>query len=183
MKTERSGPSPLAAPAEGARRYRLADVFTLVEHGKLKSTLLLYSFSMAFLILALYAAAFLLLLRPLDGLVSGRMSAPMASWIEGLVPSLLGTGLCVLLQTRIREKRMMPLGFVWLWLMVLPTLAVLLWMLAPEDRAVYLASIAAPMALLPLAIGTASSFFLYIRHMRSAVPGRDAEGTLHEPQR
>ncbi len=73
----------------------------------------------------------------------------------------------------------MPLSFVWLALMILPTLAILLSMLTHEDRMIYL-SIAAPMALLPLAVGTASAFILYFRHKSSAASGRDAEGTVHE---
>lgn len=153
---------PLSTGEEKQGYHSFTDIFKVAQNGRLKSTLMLYSFSMAFVIMTIYAGSYLLLLRPLDSLLSGKLPLQMVSWIEGLVPALLGTFVCVLLQLRIRQRRMMPFSFMWLVLMVLSTLLILLSILEKEDRLLYL-SIAAPMALLPLAVGTAVSLFIYFR--------------------
>ena len=168
MKTQKPMPP---SPGDENRSFRLMEAFSLVENGRLKSTLLLYSFALAFVFLAIYAAAYLLLLAPLNSLMDGWMPVPMINWLEGLVPAALGTGVCLLMQLRLREGRLVPAAYVWLALMVLPTLLILLSMLEPVDRLTYL-SIAAPMALLPLAMGMASSFFLYFRRRHGPDPDR-----------
>ena len=142
--------------------YSLSDLFKVTQNGRLKSTLMLYSFSMAFVILAIYIGAYLLLLRPLDSLLSSNLPLQVINWIEGLVPALLATFICTLLQFRIRERRMIPFSFMWLILIVIPTLLILLTMLEEEDRLLYF-SIVSPMVLLPLAVGMATSLIIFFR--------------------
>ncbi len=177
MDTHSNTPPAGSAKSRGPRARRLADLFTLVENGRLKSTLLLYSFSMGFVVFAVYAAAYALLLKPLDALFSGRMPAPLANWLEAAVPAMIGTAVCLLLQARIRERRMVPLAFMWLAFLVIPTLGGVLAMLEPADRQLYF-GIAAPVTLLPLGIGAASSLWLYFRKTAAfAAPGRDERKT------
>ena len=45
--------------------------FQMTENGKVKSTLILYSFCLCWVFIAVYFAAFAFLLDPLDALVSG----------------------------------------------------------------------------------------------------------------
>ena len=49
--------------------------FQMTENGKVKSTLLLYSFCLCWVFIAIYVAAFFFLLDPLEALVSGAPKA------------------------------------------------------------------------------------------------------------
>lgn len=89
------------------------DMFTLVENGKIKSTFLLYAFALSFVFLAAYGIAFVLLIDPIEHLFSG-VSPLMAGALECLIPSLAGTGVCLLCQRAARNKAIAPAAFVFL---------------------------------------------------------------------
>ena len=63
--------------------------FQMTENGKVKSTLLLYSFCLCWVFIAVYAALFVFLLDPLDALVSGAPGI-VAHVVEAVVPALVG---------------------------------------------------------------------------------------------
>ncbi|MDL2317760.1 hypothetical protein LJC74_01520 [Eubacteriales bacterium OttesenSCG-928-A19] len=158
---------------DAPRKRTFWDAFTLVENGRLKSTFLLYSFALAFVFLAVYILAFWLLLGPLDALIGGRLPVWLTNAVEGLVPGILATALCLLPFARVSNRRMAPAAYVWLALLVLPTLLILVFMLDPQDRGAFFA-IAAPMVLLPLAIGVASAFLVYFRQIKKQREGMHA---------
>ena len=86
------------------------DMFTLVENGKIKSTFLLYAFALSFVFLAAYGIAFFLLIDPIEHLFAG-ISPAIAGALECLVPSILGTAVCLLCQKAARNKALAPAAF------------------------------------------------------------------------
>ena len=89
------------------------DMFTLVENGKIKSTFLLYAFALSFVFLAAYGLAFALLIDPIEHLFAG-VSPALAGALECLVPSVLGTAVCLACQRISRNKALAPAAFCFL---------------------------------------------------------------------
>ena len=81
---------------EQARRVEsFWDAFQLTENGHVKSTLLLNSFCLSILFLAVYGAAFFLLTDPIHAWLA---LAPRAveNLVSALLPALIGTAICAL---------------------------------------------------------------------------------------
>ena len=81
---------------EQARRVEsFWDAFRLTENGHVKSTLLLNSFCLSILFLAVYGAAFFLLTDPIHAWLA---LAPRAveNLVSALLPALIGTAICAL---------------------------------------------------------------------------------------
>ena len=81
---------------EHARRVEsFWDAFRLTENGHVKSTLLLNSFCLSILFLAVYGAAFFLLTDPIHAWLA---LAPRAveNLVSALLPALIGTAICAL---------------------------------------------------------------------------------------
>ena len=79
---------------EQARRVEsFWDAFRLTENGHVKSTLLLNSFCLSILFLAVYGAAFFLLTDPIHAWLA---LAPRAveNLVSALLPALIGTAIC-----------------------------------------------------------------------------------------
>ena len=84
------------AEREKARAQRVDsfwNAFQLTENGHVKSTLLLNSFCLSIVFLAVYFAAFYLLTDPIHALLS---SAPLAveNLANALLPAIVGTAVC-----------------------------------------------------------------------------------------
>ena len=90
--------------------------FQMTENGKVKSTLLLYSFCLCWVFIAVYAALFVFLLDPLDALVSGAPGI-VAHVVEAVVPALVGAVVCVLPWPIIKDKRIIPASYTWIFLL------------------------------------------------------------------
>ncbi len=94
-------------------------------NGRPKSATLLYSFLLAILYIAVYAAAYLILLGPLETALS---AAPV--WVRNvvqyLVPALIGSALCLapyfFLGT---QKRLVPCAYLWLLALLLGAMVVM----------------------------------------------------------
>ena len=110
------------------KKHTFWDMFTLVENGKIKSTFLLYAFALSFVFLAAYGIAFVLLIDPIEHLLVG-ISPRLAGLLECLIPSLLGTAVCLVCQKVARNKALAPAAFGFLTVVALVlggfTLAVL----------------------------------------------------------
>ena len=63
--------------------------FQMTENGKVKSTLMLYSFCLAWLFIFVYGALFFFLLDPLDAVLAG-LPVTAVNLLEALIPSAGG---------------------------------------------------------------------------------------------
>ena len=161
-------------------RSRKADsfwkAFSLTENGKVKSTLMLNSFCLCLLFLAVYVAAFALLLDVIHPLVE---SLPVAviNLVEALVPAIAGTAVCLMTWFLFKEKRMPALAFLWLAFLALACFAAMLVILRGDAAARgFFLQFFALFVPAPILLGGGMSGLLYHRYMkRRAVPALAAE--------
>lgn len=146
---------------------RFWQAFQLTENGRVKSTLLLYSFFLSMVFLAVYFAAYLFLLEPLHTVVGGAPTA-VVHLVEALVPAVAGTAVCALTWLLpLEERRLMPAAYLWLLALALACLAAMLLMMQGDAQAqllfleFFVLSVPAPILL-----GGVLSAFLYQREQR-----------------
>lgn len=140
-------------------------IFLFTKDGKIKSTLLIYSFSFSVLCLAIYFVAYLLMLDGLDSILAGKMSTWLVNLIESLAPALVGTLFCNVFHFPIKDKRIIPAAYIWLILFgVGMTIAIVLGM--PADERILAFSFLMMVVPAPILTGTAFSFFLFFRHRK-----------------
>ena len=159
---------------ERSKLQRRIDSFTralfLDENGKPKSATFLYSFLLAALFGVIYAAAFLLLLDPLE-----TAFAPLpVFWrnvLEYLIPALAGSVPCVLsiFLFRGENKRLVPCAYLWMAaLLVLIMLAALLlidWSDAATEYGLFWMILGLPILISAL-VGGIPAFLLYRRELK-----------------
>lgn len=145
-----------------AKKHTFWDLFSLMEGGRLKSTLLLYSFVLGFVYLAFYLASYLLLLGPIDRLLPGGMAVPLKNLLEAALPSAAATALCLLFFLWVKDKRLVPLGFLWMTAYVLIVAVLLLATLAPDQRGDFL-RLLLMFGWAPVLLGGGSTLALYCR--------------------
>jgi hypothetical protein len=155
---------------------RFWGMFQFTENGRPKSTLLLYSFCLCWVFLAIYGAAFALLIDPLDALVSG---APVlvVNLVEALVPTVVSTAVCALSWFLSKtEKRLMPAAYLWMLLLALACFITLLILLRDErDAQALVLQFFAMFVLAPVLLGGGLSMFLYYRHWKKRPAAPPAE--------
>ena len=89
--------------------------FQMTENGRVKSTILLYSFCLCWVLLAVYGGCFALLNPWLDGLLSGSaLHVWLISLVEALAPAAAGTAAASLVWLLPGDKRLLPAGHLWL---------------------------------------------------------------------
>jgi len=98
--------------------------FQMMENGRVKSTLMLYSFCLCWVFAAVYGGAIALLIGPLHTLMNG---APvfLENLVTALVPAVLGTAVCGLTWLLPGDKRKLPAAYLWLTLLMLACLIAL----------------------------------------------------------
>lgn len=145
--------------------------FQMTENGKVKSTLLLYSFCLCWVFIAVYGALFYFLLDPLDALTTG-LPVFAVNLIEALVPTVAGAAVCSLTWFLSRtEKRLLPAAYLWVLLLMLACLITLL-IYSNGEREVQLLilQVFGMFVLPPLVVGGGSSIFLYYRYWKNKPP-------------
>ena len=149
--------------------------FQMTENGKVKSTLLLYSFCLCWVFIAVYAALFVFLLDPLDALVSGAPGI-VAHVVEAVVPALVGAVVCVLPWPIIKDKRIIPASYTWIFLLSLACLIAMLVMMKdePEARNLFLQFFVQAVPA-PILLGGGLSAFLYSRYLKTPPAAQEAE--------
>ena len=145
------------------------------ESGKPKSAALLYSFLLAVLFLVIYAAAYLLLLGPLESALSAA-SVPVRNAAEYLVPALAGSALCLLLMAALGEKKhLVPGAYLILFVLVAASflfeLLFIDWSDARTEYGLFLAILGIP-ALLSVLLGGIPALLLYRRARKKAAAGQ-----------
>lgn len=147
--------------------------FQMMENGKVKSTLMLYSFCLCWVFAAVYGAAIALLIGPLHALLAG---APvfLENAVTALVPAVLGTAVCGLAWLLPGDKRKLPAAYLWLTLLMLACLIALLVLLGGERGAQILAlQFFGMFVLVPLILGDGLSMLLFYRYWKNKPPVRD----------
>ena len=135
-----------------ARLGRFWRTLFLTEDGRPKSTVLLYSFALSFLFLAIYAAAYAFLVGPLQSLLLpgyGQMTPEelaafskanesrifWANVLESVLPGLAGSAVCCGISLLIKE-RAIPAG-AYIWLVVFLAVILIAMIFIARDAAVY----------------------------------------------
>lgn len=145
--------------------------FQMTENGKVKSTLLLYSFCLCWVFIAVYGVLFFFLLDPLDALTAG-LPVFAVNLVEALVPTVAGAAICSLTWFLSRtEKRLLPAAYLWLFLLMLACLITLL-IYSNGEREVQLMilQVFGMFVLPPLVLGGGSAMFLYYRYWKNKPP-------------
>lgn len=138
------------------------DAFRLTENGHVKSTLLLNSFCLAVVFLAVYGAAFFLLTDPIHAWLA---HAPRAAenLVNALLPALIGTAVCGLTHFICRPQTVLAAYF-WLLLLALASLVTMLLLLRGEQGASLLfLQLFGMMVPAPLLLGIGSAWWLLRR--------------------
>lgn len=149
-------------------------MFRFTRNGRPQSTAVLISFACSLLFLAVYMAAFLLLVVPVH-----RLFTAGPKWLsaaaEALLPALAGTAVCSLPVFFVREKRYVPLAYLWLTGYALFLLAAMLFLLRSDRSALllflrfYLLTVPCP-----LLTGAVLTGYLFRRSERTGSSGEEA---------
>lgn len=148
--------------------------FQMTENGKVKSTLLLYSFCLSWVLLAVYGGCFALFNPRLDGALQG-LPVGLITVIEALVPAAAGTAAGFLAWLLPGDKRLLPAAYIWLTLLMLACLIALMIMMG-WDSAGLILQFFGMFVLAPLALGLGASLLAYYQYWKK----RPAAG---EPER
>ena len=147
--------------------------FQMMENGRVKSTLMLYSFCLCWVFAAVHGAAIALLIGPLHMLMAGS-PVFLENLVTALVPAVLGTAVCCLTWLLPGDKRKLPAAYLWLTLLMLACLIALLILLKGEQGAQILAlQFFGMFVLVPLIMGDGMSILLFYRYWKHKPPVKD----------
>lgn len=161
----------LRDPGVDEQRSNKADTFwnafRLTENGKVKSTLMLNSFCLCVVYIAVYFGAICLLVDPLHALTRN-----LPTWVENMVssivPAFVGTAVCSLTWLVAREKRMMVSTYAWITVLSVASLIALLILMRDDGHAQLLALQFFALFFLPgIVMGCALSLALYHRYWKA----------------
>lgn len=146
------------------KKHSFWELFTMVENGKLKSTFMLYSFALALLFLAVYAAAFVLLVDVVHQFIS-----PVSPWLSGvmecLIPAFVSAVAAFLCQKVARDKRLAAAAYVWLAVALIAIAVILLTSFPPEDWGGVM-NLILQMGVVPVGLGCLLTMPEAIKHLR-----------------
>lgn len=145
------------------------DIFLPTKNGKIKSTLLIYTFCLSILFLFVYILSYLLLLDGLDAMLSGKLPLLWVNVVESLIPAVIGTCFCNLFHFAFADKRLVPVSYVWLLFYAVAASLYLLVGSPPEARstAFQLLMLVVPA---PVLTGCSLAAYLYLRHQKRHPP-------------
>lgn len=138
-------------------------MFSLMENGHLKSTLLMYSFALSFVFLAIYVLMYFLLLQPLDALLAGHAETGIINLIESFVPSLLASLVCLLSFLIVREKKIIPIAFVFILIYALGILFLILFGEGSDGSLLHIFALFVPIPVLLGCVSSVGTYLLYVR--------------------
>lgn len=147
--------------------------FQMTENGKVKSTLLLYSFCLCWVLLLLYGGCFALFSPWLDRLLQGA-PVGLINLVEALVPAAAGTAVAFLVWLLPGDKRLLPAAYIWLALLALACLVTLLIM--SWENAWLTLQFFGMFALAPLVLGLGASFLAYYLYWKKRPPAEKESG-------
>lgn len=154
------------------RGDRFWGAFLFTKDGKVKSTLLLYSFCLSVVYVAVYAAAYVIFVTLLHPILEG---APVAvvNFVEAAVPTVVGTAVCALAWL-LPEKRMMLSAYLWLAVLAIACMVAMLIILGGDAQAQLLfLQFFGLFVPAPILLGGGLSLWLYRRYQRRRPPMTD----------
>ena len=168
----------LRDPGADEQRSKKADnfwnAFRLTENGKVKSTLMLNSFCLCVVYIAVYFGAICLLVDPLHILTQG-MPTWVENFISSVIPAFVGTAVCSLTWLIAKEKRMMVATYAWITVLSVASLLALLILMRDDGHAQLLALQFFALFFLPgIVMGCALSLTLYHRYWKAEQSRRAA---------
>ena len=141
--------------------------FQMMENGRVKSTLMLYSFCLCWAFAAVHGAAIA------HALMAGT-PVFLENLVTALVPAALGTAICGLTWFLPGDKRKLPAAYLWLTLLMLACVIALLALLKGERGAQILAlRFFGMFVLIPLIMGDGMSILLFYRYWKHKPPVKD----------
>lgn len=142
----------------------LMGLFTLTTgEGRLKSTFLLYAFSLSLLCIVLYAAASFLLTPPLDAALKKHFPIVIVNFAEAAVPAAAGTLVILGLGMLLKDKRLLPAAFGLLFLFAFALLLTIVLSSSGDER-VDMLTLFAMFIPAPFLTGGAAVLAQYVRH-------------------
>lgn len=155
---------------KASKADRFWNAFQMTENGKVKSTLLMYSFCMCIVFVAVYGGAFALLIDPLY-VVTKSWPVAAGNLVTSLIPSIVGTLICCSTFWLFKERRTVPCAYLWACVLALACLVTMLILLWGETKAILLLlQFFGLFIACPVLIGGAVSLFLYRRWKKSRPP-------------
>lgn len=145
--------------------------FRMTENGKPKSGLLVYTFCLSFVMLAVYGGAFFVVIEGLHDLTAG-LPVFWGNLIQSLTAAIVGMLVSMLLHFVLRDKRLMFGTYLWLTLYAAACLVTLLIFLRGTGAAGALLTFYGWFVVIPLVLGLAVTYYLF---RRDYVPPRQDE--------
>lgn len=142
--------------------------------GKLKSTLLVNSFSLSLLFLAVYGLCYYFLIDIIQIGLGENAPVFLQNLLQCLVPCIIGTGACCSLFRLLKKKELVPAAYVWLILYALVMLIGTLVGMDAETRPFFL-NFYMMIVPLPLALGTFLSFSMLKRFHKDNPPASEVK--------
>lgn len=167
----RKAANPIEEQAWNEKVTRAADsfwsAFQMTENGRVKSTLLLYSFCLCCVFIAVYAGAYILLLDPLNAVFSGAGLA--AHVAESVIPAAVGAVVCALPWPLLKDKRILPASYTWMLALGAACLIAMLVLMRdePEARGLFVQFFVQAVPA-PILLGGGLAGVLYHRRPRKA---------------
>ena len=156
--------------SQPSRADRFWNIFLFTKNGKVKNPMIIYSFSMSIVLIAIYIVAFSFLIDPLH-LLFQASPVWLGDLLGSLMPALVGCALLCLLQRITDNKMFIPAAYIWL---LIYALFILVWMMlslnAPDDREFFLA-LYVRLVPAPIMIGGACSWLMYLKAGRTGKGG------------
>lgn len=141
------------------------NIFMPTKNGKIKSTLVVNSFSLSILFMAIYIAAYALLLGGLDAALQGRGPVWLLNLAEGLVPAVIASALCNVFHFIFKEKKLVPAAYAWVAVYTLGA-SIYLILNTPAEVRSFTTGLILTMVPAVLLTGCGLAAFLYLRHLR-----------------
>ena len=136
--------------------------FRMTENGKPKSGLLVYTFCLSFVMLAVYGAAFFVVIEGLHNLTAG-LPVFWGNLIQSLAAAIVGLLVSILLHFVLTDKRLMFGTYLWLALYAAACLITLLIYLRGTGAVGALMTFYGWFVVIPLALGLAVTYYLFRR--------------------
>ena len=147
------------------RGDRFWGAFLFTKDGKVKSTLLLYSFCLCVVFVAVYAVAYVVFVNRLHPFLEGA-SVAVINFVEAAVPTLVGTAVCSLAWL-LPEKRMMLASYLWMAVLAIASMVAMLVILWGDTQAqVLFLQFFGLFVPAPILLGGGLSLWLYHRYQR-----------------
>lgn len=136
--------------------------FRMTENGKPKSGLLVYTFCLSFVMLAVYGAAFFVVIEGLHNLTAG-LPVFWGNLIQSLAAAIVGLLVSILLHFVLPDKRLMFGTYLWLALYAVACLITLLIYLQGTGAVGTLLTFYGWFVVIPLVLGLVVTHYLFRR--------------------